>query len=143
MQRISAYAALVVSAIATVLIADRPAVADSGVAIKKVIETSKAADGAAIEYPKEGQAILSSIEVTMQPGAKSTHHLHRVPVFVYVIQGRVAFENEGGKRTELAAGQGFVEPVNTPHYAEAIGTEPVRFVVVFIGAEKLENIVEQ
>lgn len=119
-----------------------PAVAQQ-VSVKKVIETSTASNGAVIEYPKDGKAIISSIAVTMQPGARSSQHLHQVPVFVYVIQGRVAFEDAGGKRTELAAGQGFIEPVNISHHAEAVGFEPTRFVVVFMGAEPLKNIVEQ
>lgn len=128
---------------AVIVAASTCASAEQSVSVRKVLQASTSATGATIEYPKDGSAVITSVEVTMQPGAKTGRHLHQVPVYVYVIQGRVAFENAGGKRTEIAAGQGFLEPVNTPHYAETVGAEPTRFLVVFMGTDKLKNIVDE
>lgn len=111
--------------------------------LKTVIETATALNGQQIHYPaaQDGQAVISSIVVTMQPGEKGPLHSQEVPVFAYVLQGKVAYVDADGKPTEFAPGQAFVDPVNIPHSLETVGTEPARILVVFLGARNLRNFV--
>jgi len=113
--------------------------------VKAVIQTSTALNGQEIRYPtaRDGQAVITSVIVTMQPGEKGPRHAQGVPVFAYVLRGKVAYVDASGKRSEFAAGQAFLDPVNTAHSLETVGTEPARILVVFIGAKNLRDIVTE
>lgn len=114
-----------------------------GQPLKTVIETSTALNGQPIRYPtaQDGQAIVSAIVITMQPGEKGPLHSQEVPVLACVLQGKVAYVDAAGQRSEFAAGQAFVDPVNVPHSLETVGIDPARILVIFLGAKNLRNFV--
>ncbi len=113
--------------------------------VKAVIQTSTALNGPEIRCPtaQDGQAVITSVIVTMQPGEKRPRHAQDVPVFAYVFRGKVAYVDVSGKRSEFAAGRAFVDPVNTARSLETMGMEPARILVVFIGAKNLRNAVTE
>jgi quercetin dioxygenase-like cupin family protein len=55
------------------------------------------------------------LTVAYAPGASSTKHRHNAHVFVYVLEGSVVMQVEGGKAVTLKAGQTFYETTSDIH----------------------------
>jgi quercetin dioxygenase-like cupin family protein len=70
--------------------------------------------------------------IQLEPGGNSTMHSHKDrPGMGYVVQG-VLTEQRAGKKTELQAGDIWVEDKDTTHWIENSGTEPVLIVAIDI-----------
>ncbi|MCD0502356.1 cupin domain-containing protein [Bordetella petrii] len=74
------------------------------------------------------------ITVDYPPGAADPVHRHDAHSFVYVLEGSIVMQVQGGKEVTLTPGQTFYEG---PHDIHTVGrnasqTEPARFVVVLI-----------
>ena len=74
------------------------------------------------------------ITVDLPPGDVGSKHRHNAHTFVYVLEGTVTMQVEGGERKELKAGQTFYE---TPEDIHVVGmnaskTEPAKLLVFFI-----------
>ena len=81
----------------------------------------------------ENQEVLV-LEVTLAPGQTGSPHRHDAHVVVYVLEGRVNMQVEGGELRTLGPGQTFYEAPDDVHMvsANASGTEPARFLVYMI-----------
>jgi quercetin dioxygenase-like cupin family protein len=79
---------------------------------------------------KEG--IMLTVEYA--PGASSTKHRHNAHVFVYVLEGSVVMQVEGGKAVTLEPGQTFYESPADVHSVSrnASDSKPAKFVVVVV-----------
>jgi quercetin dioxygenase-like cupin family protein len=84
---------------------------------------------------KEG--IMLTVEYA--PGASSTKHRHNAHVFVYVLEGSVVMQLEGGKAVTLGRGQTFYESPGDIHSVSKnpSKTRPAKF-VVFVLKDKGE-----
>ena len=106
-----------------------------------LLSTQETVIGQKIAYPA-GQAQLTSAIVTLQPGQETGLHSHNVPLYGYVLEGELELDyGQHGKRT-LRAGEAIVEAVETNHSGRALGQRPTRVLVLFMGAEGVENTVE-
>jgi quercetin dioxygenase-like cupin family protein len=56
-------------------------------------------------------------------------------VFVYVLEGTLTVQADGGQPREYPAGKAFMEDINHWHQAFNKGTAPVKILVVFMGEE--------
>lgn len=74
------------------------------------------------------------ITVDFPPGATGTQHRHNAHTFVYVLEGSVVMQVEGGGRTVLRAGQTFYETPDDIHIVSmnASMTEPAKILVFFV-----------
>jgi quercetin dioxygenase-like cupin family protein len=74
------------------------------------------------------------LEVELAPGQESQPHRHQAHVFVYVIEGRVNMQVEGGTLVTLSPGQMFYENPDDVHTVSqnASDTEPAKFLVHII-----------
>ena len=74
------------------------------------------------------------ITVDYPPGATDPVHRHNAHVFVYVLEGSIIMQVEGGQSITLTAGQTFYEGPNDVHLGgrNASDTKPVKFVVFFL-----------
>lgn len=81
----------------------------------------------------ENQEVLV-LEVGLTPGQASGAHRHDAHVFVYVLEGRVNMQVEGGELVTLGPGETFYERPGDVHTvsANASATEPARFLVTMI-----------
>ncbi len=72
--------------------------------------------------------------VDYPPGVSSNPHRHDAQVFVYVLQGQVVMQVQGGARMTLGPGQTFYESPSDIHSvsANASRTEPARILVFMI-----------
>lgn len=74
------------------------------------------------------------IEVEYAPGGEDPIHRHDAYGFVYVLEGAVVMQVEGGKEVRLTAGGTFYEGPDDLHVVgrNASETEPARFLVFLI-----------
>jgi quercetin dioxygenase-like cupin family protein len=79
---------------------------------------------------KEG--VMLTVEYA--PGASSSKHRHNAHTFVYVLEGAVVMQVEGGKAVTLGPGQTFYESPTDIHSVSknASNTQPAKFLVVFV-----------
>ncbi len=67
-------------------------------------------------------------------GVSSPAHRHNAHTFVYVLEGSVVMQVEGGDRVTLEPGQTFYETPDDTHVVSmnASATEPARILVFFV-----------
>ena len=75
-----------------------------------------------------------ALEVTLAPGHSSPPHRHNAHTFVYVLEGNVEMQVEGGELQRLGPGGTFYESPDDIHSVSRnpSDTEPARILVVFI-----------
>lgn len=74
------------------------------------------------------------LTVEYEPGASSTKHRHDAHVFVYVLEGSVIMQVEGGKAVTLGPGETFYESPKDVHSVSknASATKPAKFLVFIV-----------
>ena len=74
------------------------------------------------------------LTVEYPPGAVSTRHRHNANTFVYVLEGSVVMQVEGGKEVTLGPGQTFYESPDDVHVVSknASNSQPAKFLVFFV-----------
>jgi quercetin dioxygenase-like cupin family protein len=100
-----------------------------------VLKSTQTASSMKLEYAKGGQAEVVSVIGELEPGGRTARHQHPVPVFVYVLEGTITVQADGGPEREYAPGKAFLEDVNHWHQAFNKGTAPAKILVVFLGEE--------
>ena len=79
---------------------------------------------------KEG--MVQTVEYA--PGASTEAHRHEAHTFVYVLEGAIVMQVQGGEAVTLKAGQTFYESPTDVHTVSrnASATEPAKFLVFFV-----------
>jgi quercetin dioxygenase-like cupin family protein len=74
------------------------------------------------------------ITVEYPPGSSDAAHRHNAHAFVYVLEGSVVMQLQGGKPVTLTPGQTFYEGPGDVHVVgrNASSTKPARFVVLLL-----------
>jgi quercetin dioxygenase-like cupin family protein len=78
---------------------------------------------------------LSLVQVTYQPGAKSSSHAHAGSVYAFVLSGKIRSEvSTLGPAKVYAAGEGFFEAPGSVHRVSenASDTEPASLLAIFV-----------
>lgn len=96
-----------------------------------------------IAYPKKTPAQISSVIVTLEPGQETGWHRHRVPLYVYILEGTVSVEYDAGVVKQYSAGTAFMEAEDVWHNGTNAGEDTVRILTVYMGAEGAKNTVER
>src|SRR5262249_8939669 len=80
-----------------------------------------------------GKEVLM-ITVEKAPGGSDPIHRHNAHGFIYVLEGSIVMQVEGGKEVTLTPGQTFYESPSDVHVVgrNASSTKPVKFLVVLI-----------
>ena len=78
------------------------------------------------------EAVMLTVEYA--PGAASSAHRHNANTFVYVLEGSVVMQVEGGKPVTLGPGETFYESPSDVHAVSknASDSKPARFLVFFV-----------
>jgi quercetin dioxygenase-like cupin family protein len=106
-----------------------------GFNVTPLLKSSKTADGDALKYPSEGSPEVVSVIGTLEPKGKTALHQHPVPVFVYIMEGQITVQTEGGERRQYKQGDALLESVGHWHQAFNDGDQPAKLLVVFMGME--------
>ena len=79
---------------------------------------------------KEG----TMLTVEYAPGGSSDKHKHNAPTFVYVLEGSIVMQVEGGEAVTLGPGQTFYESPDDIHAVSknASDSQPAKFLVFFV-----------
>jgi quercetin dioxygenase-like cupin family protein len=79
---------------------------------------------------KEGTMLM----VEYAPGGSSERHKHNANTFVYVLEGSIVMQVEGGKEVTLSPGQTFYESPTDIHSVSknASSTQPAKFLVFMV-----------
>ena len=74
------------------------------------------------------------LTVEYPPGASSTRHRHNANTFVYVLEGSIVMQVEGGKEVTLGPGQTFYESPDDVHVVSknTSNSQPAKFLVFFV-----------
>ncbi|HLZ35223.1 MAG TPA: cupin domain-containing protein [Nitrospira sp.] len=80
-----------------------------------------------------GKALLM-ITVEHAPGGSTPIHVHNAHGFIYVLEGSIVMQVEGGKEVTLTPGQTFYEGPDDVHVVgrNPSSTKPVKFLVVLV-----------
>ena len=80
-----------------------------------------------------GKEVLM-ITVTFAPGAADPVHRHDAHGFIYVLEGSIVMQVEGGKEVTVKPGETFYEGPNDVHVVgrNASTTQPAKFLVVLV-----------
>ncbi len=102
-------------------------------------EASDAAIVPLMKTPLAGFAGKEGAMLTVEyaPGASSPKHRHQAHTFVYVLEGSIVMQVEGGPAVTLVVGQTFYESPSDIHVVSknASATERAKFVVFFVKDE--------
>jgi quercetin dioxygenase-like cupin family protein len=74
------------------------------------------------------------LTVEYPPGGGDPIHRHNAHGFIYVLEGSVVMQVQGGKETTLTPGQTFYEGPDDVHIVgrNASGTKPAKFLVLLV-----------
>ena len=87
------------------------------------------------------EAVMLTVEYA--PGASSNKHRHNAHTFVYVLEGSIVMQVEGGKAVTLGPGQTFYESPDDVHAVSknASDSQPARFLVFFVKDKGASSVV--
>jgi len=106
-----------------------------------ILQSGVTVAGAPIVYPKTDSAEVTGMRVDIGPGGETGRHMHPYPAFVYVLEGTVEVEMEGGTVHNYKAGDSFLEVLNTWHNGRNKGAATTKLLVVFAGVKGKPNLV--
>jgi quercetin dioxygenase-like cupin family protein len=114
----------------------------SGVTVKKLVQTTVTGNGQQIVYPSTGRPEVTAMTVEIAPGAETGWHSHPIPVYAYVVSGALDVELEGGKTLAFNEGDAVIEVVNTLHNGKNTGSLPVKLVVFYTGVMNEPTVIK-
>jgi quercetin dioxygenase-like cupin family protein len=130
---------LLTAAVAALLV--EPVAAQVRFSSTPILQSGVTNGGGPIAYPQTDSAEVTALRVEIGPGGETGRHMHLYPAFVYVLEGAVDVEMEGGMTHSYKAGDSFLEVINTWHNGKNRGTTPVKLLVVFAGVRGKPNLV--
>ena len=118
-----------------------PAAAQVKFSYTPVLQSGTTAGGKSIAYPKTDSAEVTALMLEIGPGGETGRHMHPYPTFVYVLEGAIDVDMDGGRAHSYKAGDSFLEVLNTWHNGKNNGTTPAKVLVVFTGVHGKPNVV--
>ena len=106
-----------------------------------ILQTGLTNGGGPITYPATDSAEVTALRVDIGPGGETGRHMHLSPAFVYVLEGAIDVEIEGGGSHSYKVGDSFVEAMNAWHNGKNRGSTPAKLLVVFAGVRGKPNLV--
>lgn len=96
-----------------------------------------------ITYPTKKPARITSDISVLEAGQETGWRRHRVPVYVYVLEGTYTVEYDAAVTRDFPAGSAFIQATKTDYNGMNKGTDPVRILTVYMGAKGIRDIVER
>ena len=128
-------------AVALTALLATPAAAQVKFSATPVLQSGATVAGATIAYPKTDSAEVTALLLEIGPGGETGRHMHPYPTFVYVLEGAIDVEMEGGMAHSYKAGDSFLEVLNTWHNGKNNAATPAKVLVVFAGVHGKPNLV--
>lgn len=109
---------------------------------EKILVTTTAGNGQPHSYLRTDKPEVTAMTVEIPPGADTGWHLHTVPVYAYVLSGKLAVELADGQSLEFKQGDAIVEVQNLAHNGRNSGSEMVRLAVFYTGEIGRANVIK-
>ncbi|MBL8905561.1 MAG: cupin domain-containing protein [Rhizobiales bacterium] len=103
-----------------------------------LLSTSQTVIGQPIAYPPGVPKVTAAI-ITMAPGQETGMHLHRAPLFAYILSGELTVDYGPDGKHVFKEGDAFLEAFNSDHNGRNTGSDLTRIIAVFMGAEGIAN----
>jgi quercetin dioxygenase-like cupin family protein len=113
------------------------------VEVKKLLVTTTTTNGDKIKYLKTDYPEVTALIVRIPPGGSTGWHKHPVPVYAYVMEGKLSVALKDGKTFTFNKGDALVEVMNTFHNGSNVGSEPVSLVVFYTGEMCVSNVIKE
>jgi len=113
----------------------------AGFETEPVLRTSETRDKDPLRYPTGGTPEITAVIASIEPGGRTPLHEHPVPTFVYVLEGEVELETEGGDPHPYGAGGAYIEALDREHQLFNRGDATARLLVVFVGEQGVPTTV--
>jgi len=107
----------------------------AGFKTQPLLKSGLTRDKQPIFYPKTDKPEIISVIGTIEPGGRTPLHEHPIPTYVYVLEGEVELQSEGGEPAKYKVGEAYIEALNHKHQLFNKGSAPARVLVVFVGEE--------
>lgn len=107
---------------------------------EKILVTTTAGNGQQHSYLRTDKPEVTAMTVEIPPGAETGWHLHTVPVYAYVLAGKLEVALADGTRLNFKQGDAIVEVQNLAHNGRNQGSETVRLAVFYTGEEGRANV---
>lgn len=121
--------------------ATRPLAPPQNYPAQKLLSTSKTVVGETIRYPRTGPAQVTAAIVTLPPGGTAFLHKHGAPLFAYILEGELTVDyGTHGKRT-YRKGDALVEAMDVAHSSVNNGSETMRLIGVYMGAQGTKDVI--
>lgn len=130
-----------VTALAAAAFAAPTAADDHGYPAATLLSTGSTIVGEPIQYPTGAPAHVTASIINIPPGQRTISHRHGVPLFAYMLQGELTVDYGAKGKRVYRAGEAFMEAMDVEHYGANTGTEPVRILAVYIGADGAKNVI--
>ena len=96
-----------------------------------------------VTYPAKKPARISSDITVLEAGQETGWRRHRVPVYVYVLEGTYTVEYDAAVTRDFPPGSAFLQAIKTDYNGMNKGTEPVRILTIYMGAKGIRDIIER
>lgn len=106
-----------------------------GIEFDSLLKSGQTAVGQPFQYPTGSKAQLTSLIVTLAPGAQTGWHDHDIPVFGYILEGEVTVDYGARGVHVYRAGDAVIEAIGVAHNGMNKSDRPVRILAVFLGVE--------
>ena len=107
----------------------------AGFKTQPLLKTGQTRDKQPITYPKTDKPEMISVIGTIEPGGRTPLHEHPVPTYVYVLEGELELQSQGGQPHRYKAGEAYIEALNHKHQLFNKGSVAAKVLVVFVGEE--------
>lgn len=91
--------------------------------------------GQKISYPRFENAKVTIKKITFPPGATTGWHMHKIPVFSYIIQGTLTVEIENDDTVQYQEGSCFAESSNIFHRGLNLDAGDLVVLAVYLGGD--------
>lgn len=137
MQRTCFVAVVVASLVLTGLVTPASAQAPAAPQPKGVTSTSLITSLGGFREVVSIPVVMTGQTVQIEPGGQTGRQRHTVPTFIYVLEGTLVTNSEGGRVGVAgvqyhAAGQSYSDPVGVWHNHSNPGPAPVKYLLLFL-----------
>ena len=115
-----------------------PDTGQTGSQVEILLQSGVTLNGEPLAYPNESKAQVTVSVVTLPPGVQLPLHVHDAPLIAYILEGEIVVDYGEGPEI-FRKGDVAIEVLHTSHFGRNDGTEPVRLLAVFTGAEGVSN----
>lgn len=101
--------------------------------IENVLNTDTTSIGQKIAYLSTNNPEVKIVKITFPPGATTGWHKHAIPVFAYILKGKLTVEFEHHKTLTFQENSSFAESIDSYHNGKNCEQEELILIAIYLG----------